>query len=104
MKEKIMGKNNKDEGGEKKETSTSRLLEIVKGGRMREEQRLKTSAKGDRENKRSKMERENFKESRRDHEEEKDLGNEEVECRREMLERNMDGKQTMAHCRKRIAD
>lgn len=74
----------------------------MKGRRMREDQRLKTSAKGDRENKRSKPE--NFKESKRDNEEEKVLGNEEVECGREMLERNMEGKQTMEHCRKRTAD
>lgn len=66
MKEKIMGKNNKEEGGEKKETSTSRLLEIMKGRRIREEQRLKASAKGNSEKKKQKGERENVKEGRRD--------------------------------------
>lgn len=50
-------KNNKEEGGKKKEKSNSRLLEIMKGRRMREEHRLKTSAKWSREKKRSKRER-----------------------------------------------
>lgn len=59
-----MGKNNKEEGEKRKETSTSRLLEIIKGRRMREEQRLKASAKGNREKKKQKGERENVKEAR----------------------------------------
>lgn len=89
MKEKIMGKNNKEEGGKKKETSTSRLLEIMKGRRMREEQDLKASAKGNRGKKKQKGERENVKEARRD---KKDLRNEGVKCSREMLERNIEAK------------
>lgn len=66
VKEKMMGKKQQEEGEKKKQTSTLRLLKIMKGRRVREKQRLKASAKGNREKKISKREKENVKEARRD--------------------------------------